>query len=1031
MISNFRIIISILFSLILFTAHSQNLVINEVLSSNVNGITDSYGDHSDWIEIYNNTNSDLNLNSYYLSDKNEQPLKWKFPNVTIPAHGFLLVFASENETLASELHANFKISQEGEYISLSSPSGVLVDRIDSVMLRADVSYGHLQNASGNLKFFGEPTPASSNTSAGYDGFVSEPTVSHESGFYTSNISVSLNHSSSQVVLRYTKDGSIPTSSSSIYTGSLNFSDASTKPNEVSLIKTNPSFGYPKPGYSENRANTRGWLNPYSNISKTNVLKVKAFKSDYLPSETISSTYFVYSEADDKYSLPVVSLTTDEANFFDDEIGIYVYGTTGELGNYNETGKEWERTTLVQYFENDGTLGFEQYLGARIHGGGGRHSTVKNLRMYARSEYGKDELKYKFFDDSDINNFKRFMIRGPGHRPDCTPRDDFADLLIKNYNMDVQHVQHVILFVNGEYWGIHTIKERFDQKYLSLKYGKKDDDYVIMRNKGTLDSGEEGDDAHYNNILDFVESNNMEEDENYEYVKTQIDIDNYLSYFTSEIYMGNVDWIITNIKFWRYKGFDKNTKSINGLDGRWRWFMFDFDLVFGGSCDEITPNVNVLDDAFDEDLGQATLLARRLRENDQFVFDFVNRMCDHMNSNFNQSNFRKRLNEIDESMTPEMLEHTSRWRYPSIANTLSVRQNEIPTLSQWINILDDLYEYPKNRKRKIIDHLTAEFSLDDSINIALNVNEINMGNIRINSLFISEALDGVTEAVYPWQGTYFEDIPFQLIAVPKLGYRFVEWQESGDTQDTLLLDLNEGAVFTALFEEDPDFIFEDALFINEFMASNKSIIADEYNAYADWIEIYNPNNKPVDLASFYISDDTEDAYRYQFPIGNTSTIIEAYGYKLIWCDDRTERGPLHTNFKLSASGDDIVLMAPDSSLIDNISFGPQEEDIAYGREKDGQEPWLYFEKPFGPTPNATNNNAAIDEMSQVQLSMYPNPVRQGNKVYFQHQVNIKLFNNLGQLLLIKNKTQLLETDGLQSGVYIILSEEFGRSKLLVE
>ena len=216
-----------------------------------------------------------------------------------------------------------------------------------------------------------------------------------------------------------------------------------------------------------------------------------------------------------------------------------------------------------------------------------------------------------------------------------------------------------------------------------------------------------------------------------------------------------------------------------------------------------------------------------------------------------------------------------------------------------------------------------------------------------------------------------------------------------------------------------------------MASNKSTIEDDYNANADWIEIYNPNNKAVDLASFYISDDAENAYKYQFPNGNTSTIIEAYGYKLVWCDDRTERGPMHTNFKLSASGDDIVFMAPDSSLIDNISFGAQEEDIAYGREKDGQEPWLYFEKPFGPTPNATNNNAAIEEMNQVQLNMYPNPVKQGNKVYFQHQVNIKLFNNLGQLLLVKNKTQVLETDGLHSGVYIILSEGFGPSKLLVE
>ncbi len=1031
MFSNLRIIISILICLSVFNVKAQDLVINEILSSNINGITDSYGEHNDWIEVYNNTSSAINLYAYSLSDKNENPQKWKFPNVIIPSNGFVLVFASENDNIGQELHCNFKISKEGEYISLYSPSGILVDRIDSVVLRDDVSYGHLQDASNNMKYFDVPTPEMSNTSTGYNGFVSNPTVSHESGFYTSAINVSVEHNSSQAVLRYTLDGSLPTLNSPIYNSSINFSDATSKPNDVSLIKTNPSFDYPKPGYDLDRANTRGWLNPYENINKTNVLKVKAFVTDYLPSETISSTFFVYAEADEKYSLPVVSLTTNEANFFDDEIGIYVYGTTGEEGNYKESGREWERPTLVQYFENDGTLAFEQYLGARIHGGGGRHSTIKNLRMYARSDYGNDELKYKFFDNSDINTFKRFMIRGPGHRPDCSPRDDFADLLIQNYNMDIQHVQHVILFVNGEYWGIHTIKERFDQKYLSLKYGKKDEDYVVMRNKGTLDSGEEGDEEHYENLLDFVQTNDMEEDENYEYVKTQIDIDNYLSYFTSEVYMGNVDWVISNIKFWRYKGFDKNSNISNGLDGRWRWFMFDFDLVFGGSCDDISPFINVLDNAFDESIGEATVLACGLKQNEQFVFDFVNRMCDHMNSNFNIRNFRKQLNEIDQSMTPEMLEHTSRWRYPSISSTLAFRQNEIPTLTQWSTVLSELYEYPEDRKRKIIDHLTEEFYLEDSIPIVLNVNDIIMGNIKVNSLFISEALDGVSETVYPWNGTYFEDVPFQLVALPKLGYRFVEWQESGDTQDSLLLDLNEGAAYTAIFEEDPDFVFEDALFINEFMADNKSTITDEYNANADWIEIYNPNNKPVDIANFYISDNAEDAHKYQFPIGETSTIIEAYGYKLVWCDDRTERGPLHTSFKLNASGEDIVLVAPDSSIIDKLSFGPQEEDIAYGREKDGEDHWIYFQKPFGPTPNATNNNASIDELIYNQLDIYPNPVNSGNRVYFQNQVNIKLYNSLGQLISVNNLVTSLETSGLNPGVYIVLSEENGRSKLLVE
>lgn len=1027
----------IFFSLLLLSvsvikfSFSQNLKINEILSSNTTGIIDSYGDNSDWIEIYNDGNTEINLKGFYLSDKMDNPLKWRFPAFYIAPKSYLIVFASENNSTDIELHCNFKLAMEGEYIILSDSSGNFIDQLDSIPLRADISYGYQPDGSGALKYFNQPTPGTSNTTQSYDGFVEDPSLNLLGGFYAEPINIVVNHPDTEASVRYTLDGSEPDTNSPIYSETIPLLNNENEPNIISEIPTNPSFAYPMPGYDESRANNRGWLEPYQEVNKANVLKVKAFREGFLPGNTITSTYFINPLLNERYSMPVMSISTDMDNLFSDETGIYVFGTTGVEGNYNESGDEWERPITMQFYEQDGSLAFEQNFGARIHGGGGRASTIKNLRVYARDSYGKDVLKYKWFENDNANDFKRFIVRGPGHRPDCAPRDDLANLLLQNQDMDIQHYRHVIVFINGEYWGIHSVKERFDLEYLEHKYGKTETDYVILRNSGSLEMGEEGDEQPFLDLLNYIRDHNMYKPQNYEYVKTQLDIDNYLTYLTSEVFMGNVDWVNTNIKFWRYKGLDNRSKEGAAIDGKWRWFLYDFDLTFGGSCDNINPNANVMDDLFDPDGGNSTVLSSGLKENEQFVFDFVNRMCDHINSNFHPRNMAEKINQIDQEMSPEMMEHIIRWRYPSTAETLLDRHFEVPSLDQWNFILEGLHNYPTERRRKIISHLQEEFTLNDTISITLDVNDQSMGNVQINSIFISENLDGVTEGVYPWNGIYFQEVPIQIVAVPKLGYRFVKWQEFGSPEDTLLVTLTSGTSFTALFEKDPDFIFEDALFINEFMASNKNIIDDEFGAYADWIEIYNPNDKAVDLASFYISDDAEDTYKYQFPRGSKSTIIPPYGYLLIWADDRSERGELHTNFKLAATGEHIVLMAPDSSLIDDIAYGDQMEDVSFGRDLDGDPTWRFFQAPDSPTPGATNNKTAIHEMpSQEQFLIYPNPVSRGESVYFTEKMNIELYNALGVLVLKKENIRFIETAPFESGVYFIKSDKKGLTKLIV-
>jgi hypothetical protein len=159
-----------------------------------------------------------------------------------------------------------------------------------------------------------------------------------------------------------------------------------------------------------------------------------------------------------------------------------------------------------------------------------------------------------------------------------------------------------------------------------------------------------------------------------------------------------------------------------------------------------------------------------------------------------------------------------------------------------------------------------------------------------------------------------------------------------------------------------------LVINEFMASNNSAsgIHDPFGDYDDWIEIHNYGDTPIDLAGMFLTDDLGNPTKWQIPSGFPSqTKIAANGYLVFWADDETTEGPLHTNFKLSGSGEEIGLFDTDGiTPIDTIVFGEQTTNIAYGRDPNIIDNWRFFPSP---TPGAINNGAYLGEIDNVEFS----------------------------------------------------------------
>lgn len=145
---------------------SASVCINEVAATNEEFISDSDGDYPDWFELYNAGSEAINLGDYYISDDANEPLKWKFPEVSLGPGEFLLVWASGKDRTQGELHTNFGLKQEGEHLILSGPQGNVVDRVRPVASRPGQSFGRNPDGGKEWHRLSTPTPGASNPGSG-------------------------------------------------------------------------------------------------------------------------------------------------------------------------------------------------------------------------------------------------------------------------------------------------------------------------------------------------------------------------------------------------------------------------------------------------------------------------------------------------------------------------------------------------------------------------------------------------------------------------------------------------------------------------------------------------------------------------------------------------------------------------------------------------------------------------------------------------------------------------------------------------
>ncbi|WP_207681629.1 CotH kinase family protein [Desulfonema magnum] len=678
------------------------------------------GDYMDWIEIFNSGSQPVLLENLYLSDDPDDPKKWQFPSdLIIQPRGFEVFWA---DGMDAGRHTNFKLKQKGENVGIFDPEGGRIDSVDYGKQTSGVSFGRHPDEGSVWLFFGEPTPGNENNTKGYPEYDATdtppcPQFSLQGGFYTGRQLISLSSQLPDAEIRYTLDGSEPARSSSLY----------TKP----II-----------------------------INSTTVVSARVFDAGCFSGPVMTQTYFIQ----ESHTLPVISIATDPAHLWDDETGIYTEGTNYDsfegIANYLE---DWERPIRLEFYETDGTPGFNMNAGMKIHGGSGRDYLQKSVSVHARERFGADEIAYKIFPDEDISTFKSFILRNDGCCDDLRTlfRDAILHRIVKGrMDIDLQAYRPSVVFLNGEYWGILNFREKLNEHYLASHHGVDPDDVDLLEENSSV---VEGDAKHYENLLNFIETADMTSGESYEYIRTQMEVNEYINYQIAEIFSANSDWPDNNIKYWRPKT----------PEGKWRWLLYDTDYAF----------TDYKYDGIEKAYG-TQMLFRKLLENPEFKNEFIQRFASYLNTTFRPERVIFVIDSLRKGIETEMPNHIRKWggKYGS---------HSISSISEWEDNIEKRKEFATQRLSYVREHIKDHFGLSGTVKFTLGTSEPCTGRILIN---------GAPMPTGDFTGIWFKNVPLRLEAVPNTNSRFVRWEGIADgNQEEISVTLTEASAITAVFE----------------------------------------------------------------------------------------------------------------------------------------------------------------------------------------------------------------------------------------
>ena len=1100
------------------------VILNEICPSNADIIYDpDRFNFGGWVELYNNSDEEVVLGGYYLSDDAGQLQKWMFPpDATIPANGYLLVWCDETD---EGLHTNFSMREKGGSLFLSGPSGNVVDQVDFPVQYTNTSYGRAEQDNQSWTYHAQPTPNSANVGSDGGARLNKVQSSLLPGRYGSQLAIKLSVQGGGAI-RYTTDGSEPTLASARY------------------------------------------IKPVT-LNRTATIKAKAFLEGFIPGETAVFTYFINEHL---FTLPVISLTTSPDYLWDEQIGIYADGENGIVGGCFPHPvnwyRDWDRHVYFEVFSPGGIKLFEQAGDLRISGGCSRTFPQKPFALKARNKYGDNEFKHTFFPTNINREYGGLFIRNSGNDQSLTMFRDalLQSLVVGQMDVDYQAYQPAALYLNGQYWGIQNLREKIDADYLKTNYDLDKEEIDLLElnavpMEGTADA--------YLAYLDGLGERNMEDASAFDYINRNIDVQEYINYMVTQIYVANRDWPGNNIKFWRERA----------EGGKFRWVLLDldfgFDLNKGIPAESTHPTLDFATEANNTEWPNpawSTFHFRKLLENPVFREKFVRTMNTAIDVTFSPERVISYIDSLQRNIQGEIYYHKARWG---------------GDMTEWHKEVQLLRDFAVSRNVFMKKHVAEFFGLTGGrADVSVKVNPVGHGSFTWNQLHSTEA---VINKSYP------KGLPYRLEAVPDYQEIFQEWKVTtwnstesvlirkgsawnyfdsghspgegwqsldfpvqnwksglaefgyGDDDERTVIDYGPDdskkhttAYFRqAFYLDNPDSIshlkasilYDDGVVvylngqevyrenlpdgsvefstysnrakyaeevfldvrigsesllqeknviavevhqvsdvssdlsfdlemksvhdhdekvtyisdavvegfidnnmsfeayfelpavnqrvvINELSATKSKKAVDDFGEREDWIELFNPSNREIDLEGFYITDNLLNKQKHKLEGQPGSLTIAPGAYMILWADDHTHQGSRHLSFKLSSSGEDVGLYEMvNGELITH-------DELVYGKLPDGFS-FARIPNASGPltvTSNMTpGKNNLLDAGEDASILVYPNPTESYLHIESTKEIEkIALYDFAGNIVgqFVPQDSSPVNLYHLKSGLYIL-------------
>ena len=711
--------------------------LNEIVSCNHTVAYDNTGTFHDYIELYNSSAHPIDISGYHLSDSKKKLDRFTFPEKTIVAPGeYYMVWADTKPMTVlvdnNYLYTNFSL-KKGEKVYFSNKDGQIIDKIKVPKdLECNMSYSRIPHISKWAKR--EPTPGKQNKLYGKRKIRVIPDVEVQfntpSGFYDEPFELKMTVPKGFDIY-YTLDSTKPTQKSIRYTKPVKIYDASKNPNKYSAITSTSSISSYVPNYP---------------IDKATIVRAIAVRRwDGAISKITEASYFIGFQNKPGYKgIPILSIITDPENLFDYEKGIYVTGkiqdmiknSAKELGcyqtttNYSAEGKDWAREIYIDYITDKTVTHFSGKI--KIQGKCARFKLQKNFSLSDLRKNGSEEkspLEFNLRAISDVYRIEEMLV--------YTLTSNRSEIL-SNPPEDT-----VILFLDGEFWGIYSIYKKITPNFILEKTQLKNSELIDLQRSAKM----------------YGQTDFNPKYKTYEEIERNVNLDGLIAYLSINAYIANLD--ACNLEWWNVVRW---RSSENPIFNKWQWMVHDLDC-------EVLP---VLHNPFKKNEICNLIVGNKFLETlfsfDQFKKKFITTFQDIANYNFNSQRVNQSLDEIEDKYGNALVLTCRRFKSSSFSQK---------SLNMEVKILRNFFNH---RFKYIMPYMKEYFHLTGELTKIHKLSgKINGGRVLLNTIELA--------ADEEYIGEYYSDYPLSLDVKTFPGYLFQGWLIDDKLVKTKKMDLD--------------------------------------------------------------------------------------------------------------------------------------------------------------------------------------------------------------------------------------------------